>query len=254
MKNVMLVLLFIGTWIACGTSVAAEAAADGSSVVMEGDATSPDIIMAKQEAAEAKAAARLEAVEACVVCHGVDGNSAANVEYPKLAAQHIAVLKKQLIDFTNGRRVDPAGECLAKTLNARDDRDKIQNIAEYFAMQERTAETNKFDSKLIKKGKDLYQKDGTGSCRACHGDRAQGNYGFMITIPYLRAQHKEHMVNQIKAFRDGRRSNDWENMMSMAVADMADDEIEAVAAYLASLEPNLGLGANAAKPESIKSR
>ncbi len=102
MKNVIFMLLFIGAWVTCGTSVAVEPATDISSVVVEGGIKLPEMSKEEQEKAEAEAATRLKAVEACVSCHGADGNSI-NKKYPKLAAQHPAVLKKQINDFIKSK-------------------------------------------------------------------------------------------------------------------------------------------------------
>lgn len=250
MKNVMFVLLFIGTWVTCGISVAAVAATDDSSVAVMG--VSEPLSTEEQEKADVEA--RLKAVETCVVCHGVDGNST-KMKYPKLAAQHSAVLGKQIFNFSVGLREDRTGECTANTLDHTDKQHTFK-ISTYFSSQERTAEKVKFDSKLIEKGKKIYQRKdgGIDSCLNCHGSKAEGSSGTW-NIHYLRAQHKGYLANQIKAIRDRKRTTDWDGMMAVNITNLSDDEIEAVATYLASLKPDTGLEANIlSNPKTIPTK
>ncbi len=78
-----------------------------------------------QQLADAAAGKKRAAV--CFSCHGEDGVSR-NPTYPHLQNQQRAYLEKQLRDFRDGRRVDPAMTAMAKPLSD----DDIGNIAAYY--------------------------------------------------------------------------------------------------------------------------
>lgn len=63
----------------------------------------------------------------CFSCHGEDGVSR-NPAYPNLQNQQRVYLEKQLKDFRDGRRVDPAMTAMAKPLTD----DDIRNISAYY--------------------------------------------------------------------------------------------------------------------------
>ena len=68
-------------------------------------------------------------------------------------------------------------------------------------------------------------------CAACHGQNGiSGN----PLWPNLAGQQQAYLVNQIKAFRDGERSD---VSMQPFVANLTDQDIEDLAAHYASLSP-----------------
>ena len=68
-------------------------------------------------------------------------------------------------------------------------------------------------------------------CAACHGQNGiSGN----PLWPNLAAQQQAYLVKQIKAFRDGERSD---VSMQPFVANLTDQDIEDLAAHYASLSP-----------------
>lgn len=67
---------------------------------------------------------------ACFACHGPNGNSTIP-QNPKLAGQHEAYLKKQLLDFKSGARKDPLMGAMAKPLTKK----QINALAKYFSEQ-----------------------------------------------------------------------------------------------------------------------
>lgn len=54
----------------------------------------------------------------CAGCHGADGNSGVNPEWPKLAGQVPQYIVKQLHDFKSGRRNDQAMSPMAQPLTS----------------------------------------------------------------------------------------------------------------------------------------
>jgi cytochrome c553 len=166
---------------------------------------------------------------ACASCHGAAGNStiAAN---PKLAAQFDAYTHKQLIDFTTPNRVNPVMSGFAKMLS---DEEK-KNIAAYLATQtvKPGAAKNK-DTVLL--GKQIYRggipATGVAACASCHG--ANGN-GMPAQFPRLSGQHQDYTVSQLQAFKGGARKNSVQ--MTTLAKRMSDDEMKAVADYIAGLK------------------
>ena len=168
-------------------------------------------------------------VPACVSCHGAAGNStiAAN---PKLAAQMEAYVYKQLIDYTTPNRVNPIMSAYAKMLTDEDKR----NVAAYLAVQsaKQGAARNKDSVEL---GRKIYRggivATGVAACASCHG--ANGN-GIPAQFPRLAGQHQDYTVAQLQAFKGGVRKNNIQ--MTTLSKRMSDDEMQAVADYIAGLK------------------
>ena len=76
-------------------------------------------------------AGKQKAQEVCQACHGMDGLSAANAEYPKIGGQHRDYLAKALRDYKSGMRKNPIVGAMAQPLTAQD----IENMAAYYASQ-----------------------------------------------------------------------------------------------------------------------
>jgi thiosulfate dehydrogenase len=53
-------------------------------------------------------------VAPCMACHGPDGAGMAAAGYPRIAGLDAAYLAKQLRDFRDGKRRDPAGRLLGE--------------------------------------------------------------------------------------------------------------------------------------------
>lgn len=68
------------------------------------------------------------------------------------------------------------------------------------------------------------------SCQACHG---MDGLSKLPGAPHIAAQPHSYLIDQMRAFRDGRRHNE---VMSIAVRDLTDREIVDIAAYYAAIE------------------
>ncbi len=167
----------------------------------------------------------------CAGCHGPDGNSI-NVIWPRLAGQQDSYIKKQLHDFKSGKRKDPTMTAMVASLNDTD----IENLAAYFSSQKPKAA--KFDASLVAKGQDIYRGGITDisvpACMGCHSPTGEGNGP--AKFPRLKNQHPEYVVSQLKKFQDGTRQNDPNKMMRNLVKRMSDQEMKAVAAYVAAMK------------------
>ncbi len=168
-------------------------------------------------------------IVACVACHGAAGNSSIG-QNPKLSQQHAFYLEKQLKDFTGETRNNPIMTPIAKGLTA----DEMRNISAYLATQESTPGAAK-NRDTIDFGKQIYRggiaEKRVPACASCHGATGAG-----IPNPYARlgGQHQEYTAAQLESFRAGKRTNSAE--MTTIAKRLSDDEIQAVADYIAGLK------------------
>lgn len=186
--------------------------------------------------------AATKAQTVCAACHGGDGNSF-NGEWPKLAGQHASYTAAQLSAFRCAATGQPKGCVPRSSANsalmigqaaALTDAE-IAALGAYFAKQ--TIKPGVADAKLVATGQKLYQggskKNATAACTACHGPDGRGNAA--AKFPAIGGQHAAYVAAQLKAFRDGSRRGDKDQMMRNVAATLTDDEIAAVASYVQGL-------------------
>ena len=160
--------------------------------------------------------------EACIACHGPNGNSSLP-QFPVLAGQTARYLYLQLRDFKEGRREEPQMAPFMANLS----REDMFDLAAFFAAQPARAPAFKVDEARAARGK---RKADETLCTMCH----LGAYQGQNEIPRLSAQHYEYTVKQLRDFKARRRTNDAGNMTSVA-RTLSDQDIEDVGHFLASL-------------------
>lgn len=167
----------------------------------------------------------------CLACHGADGNSV-NVIWPKLAGQHASYILKQLRDFKSNKRTDATMNGMVAALTDED----MQNLAAYYASQKSSAA--KFDDSKLEQGQNIYRggitETSVASCMGCHSPSGEGNGP--AAYPGLKSQHPEYIVLQLQKFKDDSRVNDAGKMMRNVANRMSDNEMKAVAAYIAGMK------------------
>jgi cytochrome c553 len=177
------------------------------------------------EAGKTKAAA-------CGGCHGLDGNSLVPT-FPKLAGQGEKYIAKQLAEFkANTTRQNEMMLGMAAALSEEDAAD----IGAFYATQKLAGPAPADESKLAM-GKQIYKggdlTTGIPACQGCHGPRGGGIAG--SGYPQVGGQYTDYTLAQLKAFRDGTRTNDDKELMRSIVKDMSDEQLAAVANYIATL-------------------
>ena len=176
------------------------------------------------------ATAGKQKAQTCAACHGVDGNST-NPVWPNLAGQHAEYLMKQLRDFKDGKRENPQMSPMAVNLSEQD----ILDLAAYFSTQQ--AGPGAADPGQIELGQKLYRAGnidtGVPACMACHGPAGHGNPAAMY--PAVAGQHNAYTMLQLKAFREGQRTNDPNEIMRTIAGRMTGVEIKAVSEYMQGL-------------------
>ncbi len=168
---------------------------------------------------------------ACSVCHGENGAGQAAAGFPRLAGLPQEYLEKQLRDFKAQRRNNPMMAPIAASLSD----EEIKAVAAYFSKQAPTTPSKSKDETANKTGRDLAQRGawdkGVPACFRCHGSEGQGVAPHM---PAIAGQHQSYLQAQLQAFKAGQRSNDPLDLMSTFASRLSDEEITAVAAYLAN--------------------
>jgi cytochrome c553 len=88
----------------------------------------------------------------------------------------------------------------------------------------------------IARGKALIETGGSGktiACAICHGDTLKG----LGNVPRLAGLHPIYAARQLYLFKDGSRNGVDAQLMKKAVANLTDEDIVAIVAYLGSLAP-----------------
>lgn len=166
---------------------------------------------------------------ACVSCHGAAGNSTISVN-PKLSGQHEAYVVKQLNDFTTPARNNAVMSTFSKMMNA----DDMKNVAAYLSTQKPKAGAAK-NKDIVELGKAIYRggiaEKNVPACAGCHSPTGAG---IPAQFARLAGQHQDYTVAQLTSFRTGARKNSPQ-MVTIAKR-MSDDEMKAVADYVAGLK------------------
>lgn len=204
--------------------------------------------------AEGDATAGKAKAAVCGACHGADGNSPAP-NFPKLAGLGEKYLLKQMLDIqawdseTDTAKKAKTGRAvmemvnITKTLSKQD----LEDIAAHFASQTTQLSGSKkievqTNSGILVDGLVLGEKTwrsgnittAVPACTGCHGPDGKGNVA--AGFPRLSGQHPEYIEKQLKAFRNGDRTNDGDQMIMRQVAEhLSDSEIKALANYIAGL-------------------
>jgi cytochrome c553 len=174
------------------------------------------VFAAPPDAVAGKAKAQM-----CFACHGENGISS-SAEIPNLAAQPSLSITYQLIQFRGQQRKGGGMEGISMALSDQDMRD----IAAYYsALPPPPAKSG--NAEKIAKGAQI---SSTQYCNSCHGAQLQGQKH----IARLAGQSQEYLVTQLKNIRSGSRI-DMDGTMGSAARGLSDEDIEALAAYAASL-------------------
>ena len=180
------------------------------------------------------AVAGKEKAAACGGCHGVDGNSMVPT-FPSLAGQGEKYIAKQIADFkAMTTRKDDTMVGMAAMLVTEQD---VLDVGAFYASQ-KLASTAPVDESKLALGREIYKggnlQTGVPACQGCHGPSGAGNSA--AGYPQLAGQFTDYTMKQMRAFKDGSRSNDDREIMRNALKSMNDAELEAVAHYIASLK------------------
>jgi cytochrome c553 len=134
-------------------------------------------------------------------------------------------------DFKSGRRATlimtgPLAPVPASALAA---------LATYFSRQAAPAARAPIDAALAERGEAIYTGGipaaHVANCAGCHEASGAGRAKF----PRLAGQSATYVEQQLTDFRTGHRANDRARVMRVVAAGLTDEDIKAVAEYVATL-------------------
>lgn len=166
------------------------------------------------------------AQEACLACHGPDGNSI-TPGIPSIAGQPKLFLETQLVLMRE--EVRPAPQ-MAPLLKGMKDAEIIR-LAEHFSkLPAKTMAAGPGDEALLGRGKALAGKL---RCGICH----LADFSGQNQVPRLAGQREEYLESEMRAYRDSRRRG-GDTIMAAALYGVSDTDIRAIAHFLARARPD----------------
>lgn len=168
-------------------------------------------------------AAGKEKAQLCVGCHGDNGISQME-NLPSLAGQLDQFIQWQLIYFRAGARKNEQMQPIVEQLGNED----IRNLGAYFASLPPPKAPEDKDPDLSKKGA---QAAAGRRCASCHTD----SYAGSKAAARIAGQREDYLVKALRDYRSGVRSGGAQAAMAEVAHPLSDEEIEALAHYLAHL-------------------
>ncbi|HUI98514.1 MAG TPA: c-type cytochrome [Xanthobacteraceae bacterium] len=171
---------------------------------------------------------------ACGPCHGKSGEGTKDVYFPRLAGKPSGYLFNQLRAFHVGRRRYPPMNYLIEFLPE----SYLQEIATYYASLRPplpAPEVPTVAPDVLKRGEAIVTGgDGARNipaCVSCHGPALTG---LEPGIPALIGLRSRYLSAQLGAWRYGTRTAAAPDCMQLVAARLTEDDVKAVAAWLAS--------------------
>jgi cytochrome c553 len=172
----------------------------------------------------ADVAAGKEKAELCVGCHG-EGGISQTENIPSLAAQPDQFIQWQLVFFRAGTRKNEQMQPIVEQLN----NDDIRNLGAYFASLPPPKNPKPDDNpNLSKKGA---QAAAGRRCASCHTD----SYAGTKAVSRVAGQREEYLVKALHDYKSGVRNGGGMAAMAEVAYPLSEEEIEALAHYLAHL-------------------
>jgi len=169
-------------------------------------------------------AAGKEKAELCVGCHGENGISQME-NMPSLAGQPDQFIQWQLVYFRAGARKNEQMQPIVDQIN----NDDIRNLGAYFASLAPPKAAQPDDNPdLSAKGK---QAAVGRRCASCHTDSFAGTKA----VARIADQREEYLVKALHDYKTGVRSGGGQAAMADVAYPLNEEEITALAHYLAHL-------------------
>ena len=172
----------------------------------------------------ADTAAGKETAEMCAGCHGENGISQTE-NIPSLAGQPDQFLQWQLVFFRGGARKNEQMQPIAEQIGNED----VRALGAYFASLTPPKTTAPDDNP------DLSRKGAQAAvgrrCASCHTDTFAGTKA----VARLAGQREEYLVKALHDYKSGVRSGGAGAAMTDVAYPLSNEEIEALAHYLAHL-------------------
>jgi len=161
--------------------------------------------------------------ELCVGCHGENGISQIE-NTPSLAAQPDLFIQWQLVFFRAGTRKNEQMQPVVEQLNNED----IRNLGAYYASLAPPKAPPDDNPDMSKKGAQAAMGR---RCASCHIDNYAGTKG----VARVAGQRQEYLVKALRDYKTSVRSGGAMAAMADVAYHLSEEEIEALAHYLAHL-------------------
>jgi cytochrome c553 len=169
-------------------------------------------------------AAAKEKAEVCAGCHGDNGISQTE-NIPSLAGQQDQFTQWQLVFFRGGARKNELMQPIAEQITNED----VRILGAYFASLTPPKDSKPDDNPdLSKKGAEAAMGR---RCASCHGDSFAGTKA----VARLAGQREEYLVKALHDYKSGVRNGGAGAAMTDVAYPLSDEEITALAHYLAHL-------------------
>jgi cytochrome c553 len=165
--------------------------------------------------------------ETCNGCHGVPESHNAYPSYhvPKLGGQNADYIEIALQGYRRGTRSHPTMQAQASSLTDQD----IADVAAYFAAREGEAEPGRSSASPVEVEKGRGRAT---ACVPCHGEIGISS---APQWPNLAGQHESYLLQALKQYQVGQRSD---ALMAPIVSGLDDEAVNELAAYF-SAQPHL---------------
>lgn len=180
-------------------------------------------IACSQPVRAADIAAGKAKAEMCVGCHGENGISEME-NTPSLAAQPDQFIQWQLVFFRAGTRKNEQMQPIVEQLTNED----IRNLGAYYASLPPPKPKPDDNPDLSKKGA---QAAVGRRCASCHTD----SYAGTKAVGRVAGQREDYLVKALKDYKTSVRSGGAMAAMAEVAFSLSEEEIEALAHYLAHL-------------------
>jgi len=167
-----------------------------------------------------------EKAEMCVACHGENGISQTE-NIPSLAGQPDQFVQWQLVFFRSGTRKNEQMQPIVEQLS----NDDIRNLGAYFASLDPPKSAADENPELSRKGA---QAAVGRRCASCHTD----SYAGTKAVARVAGQREEYLLKALHDYKSGVRSGGGMAAMAEVAFPLSEEEITALAHYLAHLPPS----------------
>jgi len=157
----------------------------------------------------------------CTACHGAGGQSPSNT-MPILSGMWPVYFKKAIADYAAGKRPSTEMEPYAKMVAQMG----VDEVAAYFSAQPRAATAVAVDPAAVERGRTAAQE-----CLQCH--KPGGTTVGPAVVPDLRGQPPGYLLNQMRLFKQDRRSPGDPNLTKLKelMGKISDQTLADLAAY-----------------------
>lgn len=164
-----------------------------------------------------------ERVAVCSGCHGADGKPV-DASTPVLAGQEFYYLYVQLKDYQAGRRANPIMSAMVQGLS----KDNMKALAQHFSDMPWPRIVADSDDTKAASGESAL---GAGQCSQCHS-----TYVGDSRVPRLAGQQLPYLTQTMLDFKNKVRLNS--PAKGSLMDSFSDDDLEAMAHYLAAIQVN----------------